>query len=262
MGTFNFVVAKFVPDLIKNEPVNVGIIVNDSDSEKSYGKFIENFRTLATRYHNVNVNALKVLIDAYRGEYVVASTKYLEDLSNNSHFQLRFTEPTAIRSGRPSDALNVLFNKYVSIESKTKTREALTKIQLQGMISKVIQREDFQKEWIERRPKIEGRIGHFTFDYGFKNSKINDLIHTISFAVDAKAAYRDSKALAISVEDALSKNDKLDCTAIIHPPNDEKKIEEYYKPALGYLIDKNCIVKDEDGIEPTLLKIKEKLLTH
>jgi len=260
MATFNFVIAKFVPDLVKNEPVNVGVIVNDSASGKSFGRFVENFRTLGSRYPDSNINALKIMLDSYRGEYQT-NDEYLKKLSKDSQFQLRFTEPNAIRSGIPSTALELLFEKYIGVESKPR-KQILTKIQLRSMVTKGIEHYEFKKEWIEKRPKIKGRIGHFTFDYGFKNGKINDLIHTISFAGNAKTAYRDSKALAISVEDALCNDEHLTCTAIIHPPSNEKILREFYEPSLGYLKDKDCIVKDEDGIEPSLKKIKEKLLTH
>jgi hypothetical protein len=262
MSAFNFIIAKFIPDLVKNEPVNIGVIVNDPVSKKSYGRFIENFRTLSMRYPDANINALKLLLDSYRGEHAIPDPKYLEKLSSNSVFQLRFTEPNAIRAGLPSQALELLFSKYISIEPKNRPRQALTKIQLYGMVTKVIQLEEFRDEWVEKRPKIQGKIGHFTFDYGFKNGKINDLIHTISFTGKSVSAYRDSKALAISVEDALTKNEELTCTAIVHPPSDQKTYKEYYQPAIGYLQDKKCIVKDEDGIEQALKKIKEKLLVH
>ena len=84
-------------------------------------------------------------------------------------------------------------------------------------------------------------------------------MHSISFAGNPKTAYRDAKALAISVEDALCKDEGLNCTAIIHPPSNEKMLREYYEPAVGYLVDKKCEVKDEDGIHPCLLQIKNKL---
>lgn len=262
MTTFNFIIAKFVPDLVKNEPVNIGVIVNDPISKKSYGRFIENFRKLALRYPDTNINALKVLLDSYRGEHAVTDSSYLEKLYSNSIFQLRFTEPNAIRAGLPSQAVEMLFAKYISVEPKRRERKTLTKIQLYSMVTNVIQHEEFKNEWVEKRPKIQGKIGHFVYDYGFKNGKINDLMHTISFSSNSGLAYRDAKALAISVEDAMVRNEDLTCTAIVHPPNVEKTYKEYYEPAIGYLRDKQCVVKDEDGIEPALKQIKEKLLAH
>lgn len=259
MTTYNFVVARFIPDLIKNEPVNIGIIVNDSENNKSYGRFVENFRPLISRYHDSNIGALKNIIETFRGQYDFESSTYLEKLSKDFQYQLRFTEPRAIKAEQPSQALATLYDQYISIESKVRQRRILTKADLRNMIAKGIRQSGFKRKWIRPRVKIEGKIGHFTFDYGFKNGKITDLIHSISFAGNSKTAYRDAKALAISVEDALSVNEELDFTAIVHPPSDEKIFEEFYEPAVGYLKDKECVVKDEDEIMPCLIQIKNKL---
>lgn len=259
MPTYNFIVARFIPDLIKNEPVNIGIIVNDAETNESYGRFVENFRPLISRYRESNISALKDIVESFRGKDKSKFKKSLEDISKNNQYQLRFTEPRAIKAGDPSRAIRLLYDQYISIESKIRKRKVLTKIQLRGMITKGIEQIQFEKEWIKSRPRIEGTIGHFTFDYGFKNGKINDLMHSISFAGNAKNAYTDAKALAISVEDALSKDEDLNCTAIIHPPSNEKNHRDFYEPAVGYLVDKECTVKDEDGIHPCLLQIKDKL---
>ena len=259
MPMYNFLVARFVPDLVKNEPVNVGIIVNDKSKKKTHGRFIENFRPLAGRYRNSNINALKEIIDSFRGDLANPSENNLKALSENFHYQLRFTEPRAIKAGSHDAAVASLFDQYISIESKVRKRKAVTKIQLRRMIAKEIEHVKFEKEWIKPRQKIKGRIGHFTFDYGFKNGKIKDLLHSISFAGNEKTAYRDAKALAISFEDALSKYDDLSCTAIIHRPSDEKILRDFYEPAVGYLKDKKCVVKGEDEIHPCLVQIKKKL---
>ena len=117
MNTYNFVVARFIPDLIRNEPVNVGIIVNDSKTHKSFGRFVENFRPLISRYKDCNIAALKTIIETFRGEYELESNESLEKLSKNSQYQLRFTEPRAIRSGDHLQAIESLYKRYISIES-------------------------------------------------------------------------------------------------------------------------------------------------
>ena len=117
MNTYNFVVARFVPDLIRNEPVNVGIIVNDSKTYRSFGRFVENFRPLISRYKDCNIAALKTIIETVRGEYELESNESLEILSKNSQYQLRFTEPRAIRSEDHLQAIESLYKRYISIES-------------------------------------------------------------------------------------------------------------------------------------------------
>ena len=117
MNTYNFVVARFVPDLIRNEPINVGIIVNDSKTHKSFGRFVENFRPLINRYKDCNIAALKTIIETFRGEHESDSKVSLEKFSKNNQYQLRFTEPRAIRSEDHLQAIESLYKRYISIES-------------------------------------------------------------------------------------------------------------------------------------------------
>ena len=100
--------------------------------------------------------------------------------------------------------------------------------------------------------------GHAVFDYGFQNGKIHDLIHALTFDGNSEIALRDAKALAISVEDAMSANESLHCAALLHPPSDEKK-EEDYEASIDYLTAKDCLIRFEKDIPSHLIKIKNKL---
>lgn len=259
MPTFNYVIAKFVPDLVRNEPINIGVIVHDSKNKIATGKFIDNFRALAQRYHNVNVSALKGILSSFTGSYKIDSANYLSKLGKEFQYQLVFAEPSGIVAGTPEQALSEIYGRFISIDTKRQKRIALTKPQLRALVSQGIKKAEFDRKWVQVKPRIEGTIGHFVFDYGFKNGKVRDLVHTISFDVNPETALRDAKALAISVEDALSRDEELSCTAIIHPPHKDAIVAEYYEPAIGYLKDKDCDVKDEEHIQPYLLTVKSKL---
>ena len=146
---------------------------------------------------------------------------------------------------------------YVGID-KVRQRRAVTKTDLVALIKNEISRADFGPEHVKVRPKINGKIGHFTFDYGFQNGEIRDLMHSVSFACKADTAYRDAKALAVSFEDVATANDGLECVAVMRPPESDRDRREFYVPAKGHLEDKKCLVVDERGIRQSLLQIRKK----
>ena len=112
MGVYRFVVAKVIPDFVKNESVNVGIIVSDHPHAKKYfGKFIKNFHPFFTRYPDFNIPALETIVESYRGEHLPDSDNFLENLSKNSYSQLQFTEPRVIISSDPKQAMDILYGK-------------------------------------------------------------------------------------------------------------------------------------------------------
>ena len=257
MNTLNFVVARFVPDLVKNEPINVGIIVNDPKTNKSQAKFIENFRPLSSRFPDSNIGALKDVIETFRGEYEFDS-KHIRDLSKSFHYQLRFTESRAVKANHSLQALKSLYKQYISIEPEAERHRFPTKTELRKKIAGEIRQAEFKREWIRSRPIIDGNIGRFTVDYGFQNGHITDLMHAISFAASAETAYTKARALALSMEDARDKNNGLKCTVIIDSSGKENH-GEYYESAVGYLKDKACDVKGIHEIRPCLHEIRDKL---
>ena len=258
MPVFSFVVARFVPDMVKNEPVNVGVMVRDSKTGHVGSRFTDNFQALARRYPEAHVWALKSVLESFRNADGRKPEGYLEKIRRNHVYQLRFTDMRAVESDRVEDAVETLYARYIG-EAKIRQRREPAKAVLVSTIRKEIDLAGFPNDCVKTSPKIKGKIGHFVFDYGFQNGRLGGLVHSISFARRADVAYRDAKELAVSVEDAVAVHDGLDCVAIIRPPSDKKAHSEFYVPAKGHLEDKNCSVVDESGIRGSLIRIRKKI---
>ncbi len=256
MTSYNFIIAKFVPDIVKNEPVNIGIIIHSPEEKTSYGRFIENFRPLSGKYHNFNVSLLKDVLEGFRGKYKVDSLNYLEELTNNFSYHLVFTQPSGIIAGTPEQALNKLYEEYISIEVKKIMHKALTRFQLRSWVkTKIIETE--MTRWLAKNKEVEGKIGKPHFDFVFRNGKPEAVMHAISFGVKQENALKEAKALALSVEDVLKVHKDLDCAAILHAPPEET---EEFGIAKEHLRDKGCSVKiQEKELEPFLRQVKKKL---
>lgn len=257
MPMFSFVVARFVPDLVRNEPVNVGIMVRDSGTGDVRSRFTDNFRALANRYPEANIRALRVVLEALGNADGLAPAGYLEGLRRNHIYQLQFTDIRAVESSRISEAVQTLYATYVD-QSRSRPQQE-NKTRLGRMIKEEIRQVGFVDGCVKPRLKIRGKIGHFTFDYGFQNGKTVGLVHSISFANKAEDAYKDAKVLAVSVEDAVAAHGDLECVAVIDPPDDATAHGEFYAPAKGHLEDKKCRVVGESGIRSSLIRIRNKM---
>lgn len=257
MATYSYIVARFIPDIVKNEPINIGVLVQ-SEKNKVEGKFIENFRSLGQRYKDVNVKALQGILDTLRGEYEVSSYEYLTQVAKDFQYQLVFSKPTSVVAASHKQALEELYNSFISIESKRALRKVLNRIQLKSLVRKEINQK-LEQKWVISKHKVKGPKDDFEFDFAFKNGKVSDLLHAISFEGNAKNALVMTKALALTVEYVLKENKDLTCTAVVHPPKDEEKEKEYYEPAIGYLKDQECVIKTEDQIPQYVEQIQRKL---
>lgn len=256
MRTYSYVVAKYIPDIVKNEPINVGILVQSEKSTE--GKFIENFRPLAARYRDVNIKALKGILDSSRGIHEIKSKNHLKKLEVDFQFHLVFSEPNGIVAGTTKEALNKLYDKFISIDPKRAFRKTISRIQLQSMMSSEI-RQKLDRNWVIRKHRVEGPRDHFEFDFAFKNGKVSDLLHTISFSGNAERGLTSAKALALTWEYAYHENPDLACAALITPPKEEKNEREYFEPAIGYLKDQSCAVKTTEDIPQYVTGLQQKL---
>ncbi|MDE1818694.1 MAG: DUF3037 domain-containing protein [Thaumarchaeota archaeon] len=257
MSTYSYVIARFVPDIVKNEPVNVGVLVQSGDKIIE-GKFIENFRSLGQRYKDVNVKALQGIIDSFRDTHQVQSHNYLTNIAKDFQYQLVFSNPKSIVAGSPKAALDELYDLVISVEPRKTTKKTLTRLDLKLLVRKEIE-EKLEKQWIVRKHIIKGPKDDFAFDFAFKNGKVRDLLHAISFEGNAKLALTQAKALALTVEYVIRENNDISCTALIHPPKDDEKEKEYYEPAIGYLKDQECSIKTEQQIPQYVSAIQKKL---
>jgi len=119
--TYEYVVAKFTPDFVKDEPINIGVIVHEKSSLESYGKFIDDFSEIKTRNPTVNINALQKIVEGYRGKHEIDSEDYLYRLVKQCVHSLYFKNVCGKKSISYELAAQQLFDEYVSIKPKKVT---------------------------------------------------------------------------------------------------------------------------------------------
>src|SRR5438445_3097603 len=116
MTTYEYVVAKLIPDFVKDEPVNIGVLVHEKNSDKSIGRFIDDFSEIKRRNPEININALRRILEGYQGKHEVNSQDYLYRLSKDCIYSLRFTGVCGKKADNPEQAIKELFEEYISIK--------------------------------------------------------------------------------------------------------------------------------------------------
>lgn len=113
MNTYSYIVARFMNDVVKNEPVNIGIIVNDHETKTSCGKFVDLNKVKKRVGSSFNTKILSSVIKELEGQ--CAPEHNLEELSKAFNHKLQFTERRAVKNNTPADALQYAYNRYISI---------------------------------------------------------------------------------------------------------------------------------------------------
>ena len=247
MNTYSYTVSRFVPDRIKNEPVNIGIIVVDSDTGKTAHRFMDNLRSLKPRCPGANLRDIEDIVGSIQVGDMPGGVDDLARLADIHTYTLQFTSPRAVTAPTQEDALRDMFDTYVgeaAAAGPAPARVAARKRLLVEIDAEVVRSEMVEEAAIPR-PKFAGSRGIFRPDRAFRLKNGAIALHALSFAAQPWRALKDAKVLAVDYEDAAAKTAAgLECAAIVDlPPGDgNPKGQEMYEQAAGHLKDRDCEV--------------------
>ncbi|MEM0142641.1 MAG: DUF3037 domain-containing protein [Candidatus Parvarchaeum sp.] len=112
-----YVVVRYVPDEIRQEFVNIGIIMIDMESEKMYYKVCHNFKELRKRTVSVNVSLIKEFL-SFLERSKFFKLKFLGEISKFFSHQIQFSEVMGSLYNNPEEELEKLYTRFVSLGEK------------------------------------------------------------------------------------------------------------------------------------------------
>lgn len=162
MSSYMFSTVKIVPSLVRNEPVNIGVILHDVGNGRIYRKFTENRAELKRR------TGIDRLPDYDEITSVAANDGYLDSLAvQGSKDNLVVTEPKQVAPiNTPKETLEALFRIQISLAEKhPQGKDPLQKLarSLDGVIEKM----DFPRKSYETQYAFGGSIIDRKFPYVF-----------------------------------------------------------------------------------------------
>lgn len=114
-----YVVARFVPDEVRDEPINIGVILQSSSDKTSAFRFLSHFDRISMFLSGEKVSMLEAVVRGLKKELQGKALKksFLESLSENYRHSLQFTEVRGVLSSDPKLEVDRLFNTFVSVEA-------------------------------------------------------------------------------------------------------------------------------------------------
>lgn len=246
MGTYSYTVSRFVPNQIRNEAVNIGIIVVDPGTGKTVHRFLGDMKRLKARCPGADIQSLEGIVKSMRVGDMPGGMADLERLSANHTYSLQFTPPRAAAATTIKEALQIVFDTYVG-EAAAPAAEpacATPKEQMLAKIDAAVSQSGMARDAAMARPEFAGSRGVFRPDRAFRTRNGANALHALPFAACPSLALRDAKVLAIDYEDAKSRAANLECAAIVDPApgGGAREGREAYEQAKGHLRDKGCEV--------------------
>jgi len=179
MTNCEFSVIKYVPDIAKFEPVNIGIALLDKKNKKMHNKYITNFDAFFKRLGEEKIHGFERSFENYKPVVNVKSQDYLWKLHDSFHGSIFYSEPVMIDSDANEITLQRLYNKMISIPEQEKISEAIASIKyIKTKTRDYIRKLQFPEDAVHEKYKISGLI-EFPQRRDFAFIKNKQLLNTI-----------------------------------------------------------------------------------
>jgi hypothetical protein len=254
-----YTVAKYLPDPVRNEPRNIGVIVQCRDFEYVNCKYFTNLQArLGSTATKSDIKIIKAYVEEFSENFnpfaKFPSTKsflagrpdeflkedYLSNLAKEGLGKIQFSEPRGCLTDDPEKELEYLFKTFVA-EEIAKEKEAVKHSRLKTEVKQefkknkllVLPKERDKKKGFEMDTKIPGgrsKVEHL-LDFVFRNEKIY-LVETVDFRKKDWAS--ETFEAAVKFDDLKhGLGDKIDPYSIVALPGNDG-VEDYLKILASY----------------------------
>lgn len=247
LAPVRFAVVKFVPDPIRDEPVNVGV-VGVTDDGLDY-RLLEQLSGLKSVLEGEDIKGLAVALKFLRSSIDRSRDRSLEDLQDLLYGQVRLSE---LMGGLAEDAqafLDDQFELYVSGPTPTnKSRIGEDRTKVKEKIRKAIGARGRQSDLFALgKRRVKGNLSSFQFDFGVMNGHAT-FIHAISFQTREEYALNEAKVLAFAALDTIDAHKDAAIAAVVAPPVEPTSI---YDEARRVLESRARVFEaDEEQLDP------------
>lgn len=262
MGAYSYTVSRFVPDPIRNEPVNIGVVVVDPDTGKAAHRFTSNLASLKARCPGADIDTLSGVVRSIKVGSMPGGADDLADLSKRHRNLLQFTPPRAVEAPTLGGALQRAFDMYVhqaATAAPSRASRQGPKALILSTVDSEVRLAGITRKAVEQRPVFAGLRGTFRPDRGFVTEVASVALHVIAFVGRQKKALTEAKVLAIDFEDARAKKEDLGCMAVVEKPAQDSDEAESYRQASGHLQDKGCTVIPHLGIRECIERVRARI---
>ncbi len=215
-----FFLLRYVPDAVKNEFVNIGVVVTGDDGFAEV-RFTRDWRRVRCLDPDADVDVLAAMEEAIRGQLKNGGRgellRFIEESFSNT---VQAAPATACLADDPAEELERLAEMYVETARRERAREAAGRQVILGQMRDAFERAGV---WTLMRKRIA--VSQYTrsgdplkLDCGYRPNGVIKLFHAVSLASDVDAA----KVLAFSypqIADGIARVEKAksELTAVIEP---------------------------------------------
>src|SRR5437588_71672 len=199
MANCEFFLIRYIPDLIRNEPVNIGVVLLQGDRGNTFAgvRFANDLRRVLCVDPNADLEMLRSLEEDIRNK--LSSAKEREELLNvfrNLSNTLQISDIKACRTESPGSELEKLAEMYVDPNAGSIADVSSSRATIRGRMQRYFE-ESAIWSLMETDIPVSRYVGTrdpLKIDCGYRPNKVMKMFHAVSLRTDPDYA----KSLAFS----------------------------------------------------------------
>lgn len=246
-----FAVVRYTPDVIRNEPINVGVVA-EVEGQIRY-RLLSSMGRLKAIMDPEEADSLDVALRFLRSSLDREPRRNLPDIVGSYQGQITLSEPLGALTEDPLAFLDDQYEVYVRADSAAqRASQGETRVKMRQRIRQAIASFGKSAETfaISRTP-VRGHFQKHAFDFGFVNGQMT-LLEAISFQNDPGYALRESKIVALAAIDTKEQYPETLVAAVVAPPVENS---DAYQEARAILGSKTKLVENDGDLESLLQPI-------
>jgi hypothetical protein len=205
--TLRYAVAKFIPDPLRAEVINLGLVMGATDGSWFRARFLRSFGKIESVGGRGSVAYAKALVrdldaavqqDGYQQRLFHVGSLGVDALADvgqhDAAHMLVFSQPLAALTSSPDDLFERLYAQLVGRERRRREAATLVEPTTREQLKKAF-RDQAIHEWSVPPPELDesgvaGAVQH-PVDFARYNGRLRAVVHTVSFSGDlTHAAYQ------------------------------------------------------------------------
>ncbi|MGO4786954.1 DUF3037 domain-containing protein [Paenibacillus sp. 2KB_20] len=193
---FKYSIIRYVPDEIREEFINIGMIFHSPELRYIDVKFTKNFKRVHAFDDEIDVNFFKVVLEGIKESFVKStisgpSDEDLDDINfiekNTFYYanQIQFSPTYLISTENYEQDLSDLFRTYVYFEGKKRSR--ITEDEVKILMNRILRTKDSFKN-VDRNILVDIGPQEIQLDYAYKAKDRYKIIKTFSFDYTPKGS--------------------------------------------------------------------------
>ncbi len=240
-----FAVVKFVPDLLRNEPINVGILARYD--RRLTLRIIPRFGRVKSIAQLEDTDSLETALDFLRSTIDRTQALDIETIVEKSTGMIRFSDQCAALVYDPSEYIDEQYEDLVGANAPPRSHLGMNAVAVKDRVRRLTTQRgvDVTRFAIPTQRQFQGQTGSHKFDYGFKNGHTT-LVKALSLQNEPRYALREVRDLGYASLDMRNESSDTQIAAIIAPPIEQNGL---YDQAMAILrrVAKPLIILDAEN---------------